>query len=123
MELDARRCAIAEVKQRWSVTGWVTKNLLSRGTLIRWSRLHLQSLAPTNPRWARVVVYDPFSLCVIHKEGLCPSSGDINRLMMMIVAVDDIKEFKNISNISNMAMINLPLTSLLSVFGKFDISG
>jgi hypothetical protein len=27
--------------------------------------------------------FGPFSLCVIHKEGLCPSSGDINRLMMM----------------------------------------
>jgi hypothetical protein len=25
-----------------------------------------------------VVGYAPFSLCVIHKEGLCPSSGDIN---------------------------------------------
>jgi hypothetical protein len=25
-----------------------------------------------------------FSLCVIHKEGPCPSRGDINRLMMMI---------------------------------------
>jgi hypothetical protein len=24
-----------------------------------------------------------FSLCVINKEGLCPSSGDINRLMMI----------------------------------------
>jgi hypothetical protein len=23
-------------------------------------------------------------MCVIHKEGLCPSSGDINRLMMMM---------------------------------------
>jgi hypothetical protein len=32
-----------------------------------------------------VVVYGPFSLCVIHKEGLCPSSGGINRLMMMAV--------------------------------------
>jgi hypothetical protein len=30
------------------------------------------------------VGYGPFSLCVIHKEGLFPSSGDINRLMMMI---------------------------------------
>jgi hypothetical protein len=39
---------------------------------------------PSNPHWARVVDYGPFSLCVIHKEGLCPSSGDINRLMMMI---------------------------------------
>jgi hypothetical protein len=34
--------------------------------------------------WARVVGYSPFSLCVIHKEGLYPSSGDINRLMMMV---------------------------------------
>jgi hypothetical protein len=82
----ARR-AIAEAKQRsqCSAIGWVT-NLLSRaseGTLSRWSRLHLQSLAPTNPHWARVVGYGPFSLWVIHKEGLCPSSGDINRLMMI----------------------------------------
>jgi hypothetical protein len=57
----------------------------SKGTLSRWSRLHLQPLAPTNPHWARVVSYGPFSLCVIHKEGLCPSSGDINRLMMMMI--------------------------------------
>jgi hypothetical protein len=54
----------------------------SEGTLSRWSQLHLQLLAPTNPHWARVVGYGPFSLWVIHKEGLCPSSGDINRLMM-----------------------------------------
>jgi hypothetical protein len=39
---------------------------------------------PTNPPWALVVGYGPFPLCVIHKEGLCPSSGDINRLMMVI---------------------------------------
>jgi hypothetical protein len=50
----------------------------SEGTLSRWSR---QQLAATNQHWARVVGYGPFSLCV-HKEGLCPSSGDINRLMM-----------------------------------------
>jgi hypothetical protein len=31
-----------------------------------------------------VVSYGPFSLWLIHKEGLCPSSGDINRLMMNI---------------------------------------
>jgi hypothetical protein len=52
------------------------------GTLSCWSRLHLQSLAPTN-HWDHVVGYGLFSLCVIHKEGLCPSSGDINRLMMI----------------------------------------
>jgi hypothetical protein len=43
----------------------------------------LQSLVPTNPHW--VVGYGPFSLCVIHKEGLCPSSGDIIGLMTMNV--------------------------------------
>jgi hypothetical protein len=57
----------------------------SEDTLSRWSRLHSPSLAPTNPHWARVVGYGPFSLCVIHKEGLCPSSDDINRLMMMMM--------------------------------------
>jgi hypothetical protein len=87
--VSALRDAIAEVKQRWSAIGWTTKNLLSRtppcfeGTLSCWSRLHSQSLAPTNPHWACVVGYGPFSLCVIHKEGLCPSSRDINGLMKM----------------------------------------
>jgi hypothetical protein len=38
----------------------------------------------THPHWSRVVGYGPFSLCVIHKEGLCPSSGGINGLMIMI---------------------------------------
>jgi hypothetical protein len=40
-------------------------------------------LTPTNPHWACVADYGPLSFCVIDKEGLCPSSGDINRLMMM----------------------------------------
>jgi hypothetical protein len=64
----------------------VTKTNLraAEGTLSLWSRLYLQSLVPTNPHWARAVGYGLFSLCVIHKEGLCPSSGDINRLMMMM---------------------------------------
>jgi hypothetical protein len=55
----------------------------SESTLSCWSRLHLQSLAPTNPHWGCVVGYGPFSLRVIQKEGLCPNSGDINRLMMI----------------------------------------
>jgi hypothetical protein len=29
-----------------------------------------------------MVGYGTLSLCVTYKEGLCPSSGDINRLMM-----------------------------------------
>jgi hypothetical protein len=48
---SVRRHAIAEAKQRsrWSVMGCVTLELLhaSEGTLSCWSRLHLQSLAPT----------------------------------------------------------------------------
>jgi hypothetical protein len=57
--VSALRRAIADVKQRWSVIGWATKNLLSRvlpcdGTLSHLSRLHLQSLASpirTGPAW------------------------------------------------------------------------
>jgi hypothetical protein len=46
------RSAIAEAKHRSqrTVLGWVTKIYYlraSEGTLSRWSRLHLQSLAPT----------------------------------------------------------------------------
>jgi hypothetical protein len=44
--------------------------------------MYLQSLAPTNPHWACVMGHGLFSLCVIHKEGLCPRSGGINRLMI-----------------------------------------
>jgi hypothetical protein len=36
---------------------------------------------------ARVVGYGLFSLWVIHKEGLCPNSGNINRLMMMMMKI------------------------------------
>jgi hypothetical protein len=39
----------------------------------------------TNPHWAHVVSYGLFFLWVIHKEGLCPSGGAINRLMMMMM--------------------------------------
>jgi hypothetical protein len=55
----------------------------SEDTLSRLSRLHLQSLAPINPHLARVEHKGPFSLCIIHKKGLGPSSGDINGLMMI----------------------------------------
>jgi hypothetical protein len=56
----------------------------SEGTLRRWARLYLQSLAPTNPHWAgpRGGLWPVLLMC---KEGLCPSSGDINRLMMMMM--------------------------------------
>jgi hypothetical protein len=74
-----------------SLDGWLKIYYLelraSEGTSIDWSRLHLQSLAPTNPHWARVEGYGPFSLWVIHKEGLYPSSGDSNRLMSIGVCL------------------------------------
>jgi hypothetical protein len=81
------RRAIAEDTQCWSVIGWVTKNLLSRASPCfgrQVKPLVPAAFAITNPLWAPVVGYGPFSSCVIHKEGLCPSSGDINRLMMMM---------------------------------------
>jgi hypothetical protein len=59
----------------------------SEGTLSSWPWLHLQSVAPTNPHWVHVVGHGLFSLCVIHKESLYPSSGDIYRLMMMMTYI------------------------------------
>jgi hypothetical protein len=76
-----------KVKRIWSAIGWVTKNLLSRAPPC-FGR-HVKPLVPA----AFAVVsthqsalgqrgYGPFSLWVIHKEGLCPSSGGINSLMI-----------------------------------------
>jgi hypothetical protein len=54
MAVSALWRAIVEHKQCWSVIGFVTKIYYlepfraSEGTLSRWSRLHLQLLAPTN---------------------------------------------------------------------------
>jgi hypothetical protein len=86
---SALRCAIAEVKQRWSVIGWVIKKLLFQahpcfGRLVKPMVPAAFAVVSTHPYWARVVGYGPFSICIIHKEGLCPRSGDINRLMMRI---------------------------------------
>jgi hypothetical protein len=50
--------------------------VLRKARLSNCSRLHLQLLV--------LVGYGPLFLCVIHKERLCPSSGDINGLMMMM---------------------------------------
>jgi hypothetical protein len=70
-ELDAQvsalRRAIAEVKQRWSAIGLVTKNLLYRALCIgRHVKPVSAVFAPTNLYWARVVGYGPLSLCLIH---------------------------------------------------------
>jgi hypothetical protein len=66
----------------------VPKNLLSRAPL-RFGR-HVKPLVPA--AFEVVSIHQPALcprvglwpvLCVIHKEGLCPSSGTINRLMMI----------------------------------------
>jgi hypothetical protein len=49
-----------------------------------WAQRNKRGRTKKNKK-ARVLGYGPFSLWAIHKEGLCPSSGDINRLMMMII--------------------------------------
>jgi hypothetical protein len=82
---------IAKVKQSWSIIGWGTK--ISNGGLYYLELLqsfgrHVKPLV-LSP-FAVFRPYQPalglrggsFSLCVIHKEGLCPSSGDINKPMM-----------------------------------------
>jgi hypothetical protein len=69
--------------------------------------LLLQLLASTNRHCACMVSYGPFSLCVIHKEGLCPNSGGINRLMIMIGA-RVYHKFVTCSDLSNLCVeINL----------------
>jgi hypothetical protein len=73
LAVSEHRRTIAEVKQCWSVIGWVTKNLLSRAPPC--FRRHVK------PCFKRHV---KFSLCVIHKGALCPSSGDINRMIITV---------------------------------------
>jgi hypothetical protein len=58
-----------------------------------WFRRHVKLLVPVifqivithQFSLTRVVGYGTFSLWVIHKEGLCPSSGDIAKLMIMMM--------------------------------------
>jgi hypothetical protein len=91
------RREIVKVKQRWAIIGWVTKNLLYRvpSCFGRHVKMLVQAaLAPTILHWVCGVGNGLFSLCVIHKKGLCPSSGDINGLMMMNVSKLDNLFFK-----------------------------
>jgi hypothetical protein len=48
-----------------------------------------------------MVGYGPFFLCAIHKEGMCPSSGDIIRLIMM-------KELMALPSDCNQTAMGLP---------------
>jgi hypothetical protein len=82
--------AIVEVKQRWSVIGWVTKNLLSRAPLCfgRHVKPSAAFVVLSTHQPALGQRGGPFSLCVIDKNAyvrLCPSIEDINRLMTMMM--------------------------------------
>jgi hypothetical protein len=78
----ALRRTIGEIKHRWSVIGWVTKNLLYRAppcgrqimslvpTALAVVSTHQPELGPRGGLW--------LVLLIIHKVGLCPSNGGIN---------------------------------------------
>jgi hypothetical protein len=79
--------AIADAKQRWSVIEWVTKNVLSRappcfGRHVKPLLLHLH--CNCNCLHLHQYALGPRK---IHREDLCFSSGDINRLMMKETAL------------------------------------
>jgi hypothetical protein len=60
--VSALRRAIAEVKQRWSVIGWVTKTLLSR--VPPWFGRHVKPLVPAT-----------FTVVSTHQPALGPLGG------------------------------------------------
>jgi hypothetical protein len=68
-------------------------------------RTHQSALGPRGG-------YGPFSSCV-HKEGQCPSSGDINRLMMMMALVyGELMKVKNELELSVLELLKTMLTVL-----------
>jgi hypothetical protein len=77
----------------------------------------------TDPHWARVVGYGPFSLCVNHREGLCPISGEINRLMMkqrplgLIHRVIKSLDFNNLLILSQWKLCLIHFTRCFTVCG------
>jgi hypothetical protein len=50
--VSALRRSIAEVEQRWSKIYYVKLLRAWEATLSHWIRLHIQTLAPTNPHWS-----------------------------------------------------------------------
>jgi hypothetical protein len=82
----------------------------------------MQSLASTNPHWARVVHYSPFSLCVIHKKGLCPTSGDTNRLMMMMMTHDHLRVRSTALHAIHFSSFSYPYPTKWGWYNMFFIS-
>jgi hypothetical protein len=79
--VSALRSATAKVKQRWSVIGRSTKYLLLQappcfGRHVKPLVLAAFAVVRTHQSaLALVVGYGPFTLCVIHKEGLFLTQG------------------------------------------------
>jgi hypothetical protein len=58
--INAFQRAIAEVKKRWSVIEWVTKNLLSRGpAAFAVVSTHQPTLGPCGGLWPVLLMCDP----------------------------------------------------------------
>jgi hypothetical protein len=79
---------------RWNIISSFSNSIVFWGSYILSApcfERHVKPLAPaafavvSTHQSARVLGYDPFCLSVIHKEGLCPSRRDNNRLMMMMM--------------------------------------
>jgi hypothetical protein len=89
--VSALRRAIAELEQHWSVNGWATKNLLSRappcfGRYVKpLVSVAFAVVSTHQPAMGPRGGLRPVLLMCYHTEGLCPSSGDINRLMMIMI--------------------------------------
>jgi hypothetical protein len=66
MPVSALRRAIAKVKQRWSVIGWVTKNLISRAP-------------PCFSRHVKPLVPAAFAVVSTHQPELDPRGGRMAR--------------------------------------------
>jgi hypothetical protein len=81
--VSALRRAIAEVKQRWSVIGWVTKDVLSRappclGRHVKPLVLAAFAVGSTHqPALTRGVGYGPFSLFQTFFYGAPPPPGSL----------------------------------------------
>jgi hypothetical protein len=88
-------CQVCSISHSWIIfakCGCLIKNLLSQ--VPPCFGRHVKPLFPaafavvSTHQFARhygLHHYGPFPLCVIHKEGLCSSSEDINRLMMTLL--------------------------------------
>jgi hypothetical protein len=114
--------AIAEVKQSWSVIGWATINLMypAPPCFGRHVKLLLpaafavvstnqHALDPRGGLWPDLIM-----IHIIHEESLCPSSGDTNRLMMMIYTQHTRYPWRGSRGISDVRLTRPRLPKLIS---------